>query len=309
MKRIVRMTFMVLVSMLLFTNHGWVQSPAKWQVSQAWAYVQFQSAEPDGYTLRRFRPMLVVANGHWRGLVELQIGLTNTLVRAQCDYWMHSVPVFDPVAIRGGQFTNMMLFLEQSPDTKHFVTYALDDHYITNQYDIGATLIWVKGKTLGQLQLVNGAGRSVPDNNRQQDVIAYLKIRPVGWLTCEAGMQTGHQPDGYRLAAYMHVDLHPVSAWTVQAGLVAKKHVTENRGWYLSSLYDLTHAVRLTGRAVQRTQWKTATLAGQQVTDDFEYTAGLELKLGPLRLQPNLILAYDRDPELAGVAQLNIVLK
>ncbi|MFH1235862.1 MAG: hypothetical protein V1685_02900 [Parcubacteria group bacterium] len=308
MKRVLCMVCTVVVGALLLANHALAQSAPKWEVTKAWGYIQFQS-DSAGFTIKRLRLIPTVTYDHWRLLTEIQVGLSTTLLRAQGDYWLYSVPVFDSIAIRGGQFTNMMAFLEQGPDTKPYVQYGLIDHYISRRYELGVTLVWVKGWALGQVQFVNGAGWGVPDDNHRKDVIIYVKGMPDGWLTYQAGVQTGHQPDGYRSVGYLHADILPIPAWTIQAGLVAEKYNTENRGWYISNLYSIIPPVRLTVRVLQRTQWEHATLAGMEVTDALEYTAGLWITLGPLQLQPNWIMARDRHPELAGVAQLNIVLK
>lgn len=274
-------------------------------VTQAGAYCQIQDAS-QGFELRRFRPFFTANHDSLSVFAEAQVGKSTFPLQAYIDYRV-TLPLIGRSKLRLGEFTNPMMYIESPPGKKQFVTYALTDYYVQNQYDIGVALLLQN--RLGSLQacVINGSGLNSPDDNKSRDLVFAVKTATFGPLQFSGAYQSGCQPTGQRELYFGKATITPVAWLTAESAILWREDFQNGRGWLVTAVADLTEAVALTGRLTQRTQHAQWIMAqGQLVTDDIEGVVGAEFRQGALRLQPNLVLQRHKSPAIVWAVQFDL---
>ncbi len=89
--------------------------------------------------------------------------------------------------------------------------------------------------------LVNGGGNNRTDDNTSLDVILGGEAHISDWLRCRGSTQFSQQPDGWRSAGIISVDLYLRKRLTTIVNLAYhKERDIRSNGWYIRCLYDLT---------------------------------------------------------------------
>jgi hypothetical protein len=237
---------------------------------------------------------------------EAQVGKITIPLQVYLEYRM-ALPILGRSKLRLGQFTNPMMQIESSPGKKRFVTYALTDYYITNQYDIGVSIMFASRIGSFQSCVFNGSGHNVSDDNQSRDFTASVTSSWVGPLRLSGAFQSGRQPSGERTLYYGKLSVCPVTGLNVESAMLWRNDFQNSRGWLVTAVVDLTKTFALTARLTQRTQHPHLTMAqGQLMTDDLEVVVGAELRQGALKFQPNLVLQQHSSPTIVWTVQFDL---
>ncbi|MFA6392051.1 MAG: hypothetical protein WCW66_04880 [Patescibacteria group bacterium] len=291
--------------MLFCTASAMAQTGEYFPVLHAGGYGQIQDAG-QGFELRRLRPFLTASMDSLTLFGEAQVGKNTIPLQVYLEYRM-TLPILGRSKLRLGQFTNPMMQVESSPGKKRFVAYALTDYYITDQYDIGVSILFANRLGSFQSCVFNGSGHNVPDDNQSRDFTASVTSSWIGPLRLSGAFQSGRQPPGERTLYYGKLSVCPASGLSVESAMLWRRDFQHSRGWLVTAVADLNESFALTARCTQRTQFALLTMAQEQlVTDDVEVVVGAELRQGALKFQPNLVLQQHSHPTIIWSVQFDL---
>jgi hypothetical protein len=177
-------------------------------------------------------------------LIEVQSVPAPVLLKAQFA-WMFAK---DNKIILGQQSNSFKFFLPD-PSVRNLVAYPLMG-LIPSTEDIGITLDGKLPMLEYRFSVFNGAGTNRKDDNKEKDVVGWVKFSPTNWFSLTGCYQGGHQGTGTsgkdRSGEWVQLELKPFSWLSVKPTWVKRNDFEkDSQGWLVVSQAQINSTYQL----------------------------------------------------------------